>query len=274
MPKSIIWLASYPKSGNTWLRVFLANYFLGADQPVPLAQISHVSFGDSALTPLAELAGRDPRELPPVELMALRHRRMHDISMRGDINFVKTHNANGQIAGARLIPPEVTRAAVLLVRDPRDVALSYADHWGIPPDAAAAQLRDPKNRIAHTPKTVAQYLGSWSDHAMGWIAAKDFPVIILRYEDLLAQPETSFTTLLKAIGAPIDRRIVAQSIAFSCFDAVSSQEAKAGFDEKGQAQTRFFREGSAGQWRDKMHPALSSQITEDHRGIMQKFGYI
>ncbi|MEL6477370.1 MAG: sulfotransferase domain-containing protein [Pseudomonadota bacterium] len=274
MQKSIIWLASYPKSGNTWLRVFLANYFLGADHPLPLDQMHHVSFGDSALAPLAELAKCDPRRLAPKDLMALRQQRLRAVSLRGDANFVKTHNANGQVASADLIPPEVTRAAIHLVRDPRDLALSYADHWGISVAEAVKQMSDPKNRVDHTPKTVAQYLGSWSDHTLSWASAQRFPVITLRYEDLLADPDVSFTRLLHAIGAPVDPAIVSQSVAFSNFDQLSSQEARSGFEEKGHTQAQFFRKGTAGHWQRSLDPRLADQIAQDHRQVMQRFGYL
>ncbi|MFQ5565802.1 MAG: sulfotransferase domain-containing protein, partial [Paracoccaceae bacterium] len=184
-PRTLVWLASYPTSGNTWLRAFLANYFIDSATPVSINEMQKISFGDSSAPAYAELGRCDPRRLDPARLAALRERHLERVSRNGEVNFVKTHNAHIRIAGRWLIPARLTRAAVYLIRDPRDMVLSYADHFALDPSRAADAIGSAHNRVPANARTVTQFLGDWSGHVKSWTRARDFPVLVLRYEDLL-----------------------------------------------------------------------------------------
>jgi hypothetical protein len=272
--RTLVWLASYPKSGNTWLRAFLANYFIDCTEPVSINDMQKISFGDSSAPAYADLARCNPMTLNPAQIVALRQRYLEQVSGRGDINFVKTHNAHIRIAGEWLIPAGLTRAAVYMIRDPRDLVISYADHFGLDLDRAAATIAAPANRVASNPRTVMQFLGNWSDHVRSWTRAKDFRVLVLRYEDVLADPAAAFEKMLRLIGAPINAAVVEQAARFASFDALAAQEAAIGFREKGTAQERFFRRGESGQWQAELPEPIVARIVEDHGAVMRRHGYL
>ena len=273
-PRTLVWLASYPKSGNTWLRAFLANYFIAGPGPVPINEMQTISFGDSSAPSYAELGRCDPALLVPKQVAALRLRHLERVAGNAPVNFVKTHCINRKVGSYPLIPPRLTKAAVYVIRDPRDMVLSYADHFALDPEAAVRAIASEQNRVPANPKTVLQFLGDWSGHVRSWTRARDFPVLTLRYEDMLDDPAAAFLKILKLIGAPIDQATLDQAVAHASFDALAAQEAASGFREKGAAQGRFFRRGTSGHWRAQLDPALAERIAADHGQAMARHGYL
>ena len=142
--RTLVWLASYPKSGNTWLRAFLANYLIDGTEPVSINDMQKISFGDSSAPAYADLGRCNPATLTPAQVVALRDRHLERVSGNAPINFVKTHNAHTRIAGRRLIPARLTRAAIYIIRDPRDLVLSYADHFGL--DRLTPEFAEPRRQ--------------------------------------------------------------------------------------------------------------------------------
>jgi hypothetical protein len=212
--------------------------------------------------------------LGPAQISALRERHLARVSGNAPTNFVKTHNANIRVGGRRLIPPRLTRAAIYLIRDPRDMVLSYADHFDLGLDAAAGVIASPRNRVPSNSRTVMQFPGDWSGHVRSWVRARDIRVLVLRYEDMLADPAVQFERVLRHIGAPVDARVLAQATGFSSFGALAAQEAASGFREKGSTQARFFRKGVSGQWRDALPDDIVARIAADHGAVMKRFGYL
>jgi Sulfotransferase domain len=273
-PRTLVWLASYPKSGNTWLRAFLANYFIDGPEPVSINEMQKISSGDSSAPAYADLGRCSPATLSAAQVVALRERHLERISHNGQTNFVKTHNAHIRIGGRWLIPARLTRAAIYIIRDPRDLVLSYADHFGLDTAGAAAAIASAQNRVPTNSRTVMQFLGNWSDHVKRWARAKEFPVLVLRYEDMLADPEACFERVLRQIGAPVDAAVLAQATRFSSFDVLAAQEEETGFREKGAPQARFFRKGVSGQWRDALPDDIIARITAEHGAVMKRHGYL
>ncbi len=273
--KSIVWLASYPKSGNTWTRVFLANYLFGRTEPMPINQVHRLGIGDS-VEKAYRMVARGPLE--PADLrqtLALRGRVLAAIVNNGaEINFVKTHNSRTRALGVELVPAELTRAAVYILRNPLDMVLSYARHYALSPEAAAAAIGREDNVIAASSGTVTQFLGSWSAHVRSWARCRDFPVLVLRYEDIEADPEAAFARVLKHIGASADPERIARAVAFSSFDELRRQEDSSGFIERSPANARFFHSGRSGGWRDMLAAEVAERIRADHGAVMREYGYL
>ncbi len=161
-----------------------------------------------------------------------------------------------------------------MIRDPRDLVLSYADHFRMDLAQAVAAIANPQNGVRGNPKTVAQFLGDWSGHVRGWTRARDFPVVVLRYEDMLADPAEQFLRVLRCIGAPIDQAALDQAVRHSSFDSLAAQEQRSGFRERGAHQERFFRKGTSGEWRDALPQDLAARIAADHGAAMKRHGYL
>lgn len=273
--KNLVWLASYPKSGNTWLRVFLANYLLNAKQPVPINDIHRIALGDSLLGAYRRAAKGALNPSDVARVLALRPAVLKAIAANdADVNLVKTHNANVTLRHVRLIPPELTRLAVYIVRSPLDMVLSYADHYGLQVAAAASAIGAPDNQIVADATNVPQFLGAWSDHVRSWAGCRDFPVLVLRYEDMQDDPRKAFGALLRRLGVPIEEERLARAIRFSSFDELRGQEERSGFRETSRHAERFFRAGRSGQWRDALPPELVERICERHGPVMKRYGYL
>jgi hypothetical protein len=274
-PKNIVWLASYPKSGNTWLRVFLANYLLNREKPVPINEVHRIALGDSLLGIYQRVAKGpvDPRDearvlrLRPAVLRAM-------ASGDADISLVKTHNQNARIGGVSLIPPELTKLALYIVRNPLDMILSYADHYGLSLATAAEAISTKASQIVPDATNVTHYLGNWSDHVSGWSGTRSFPVLTLRYEDIKADPDAAFGKVLQRMGVPLDQERLARAIRFSSFDELRRQEDESGFREKSRHADRFFRSGSVGQWKTELPPEVVETICARHGRVMKRFGYL
>jgi hypothetical protein len=264
----IVWLASYPKSGNTWLRAFLHNYIVDAQTPHSINSLVDFSVAECA----GAFYGPDHAGLRDEQVQRLRpavHAQL--TKLHDDLVFVKTHNANRALHGVPLCTPGVTAGAVYIVRDPRDVALSYAAFAGKCVDEIIEFMADARAGNATDAAQVFEFLGSWSEHAISWVAAQKR--LLVRYEDLLNEPERYFARVIKFLGTgEVDARRLARAIAFSGFDVLSGQEAANGYRAGGGAET-FFRTGKAGQWRDCLTQAQVQKIEAAHGEVMQKFGY-
>ena len=174
----------------------------------------------------------------------------------------------------KLVTPEVTAGAIYLVRDPRDVAVSYAHHLGLPLDAVIALMADPAAAAGGDERHVYQYLGTWSAHVQSWTPRPDPRRLVLRYEDLLADPARGFGDVIRLLGQEPPADLLARAVRFSGFDTLRAQEAAHGFGEAPRTLPAFFRAGRAGQWREAMTRAQADRIARDHGAVMARFGYL
>ena len=273
-PRCIAWLASFPKSGNTWVRVLLANYLINADAPVSINELSRIALGDS----LEKFYKRhDPSFDPKDELKAVQ---LRETMLRGlignpnDLHFLKTHSINSKIEGIDLIPPGLTRTAIYIVRNPLDVLVSYADHYGLEIEQAAQAMCSIYNRVVAHEGNVTQYLGSWSGHVQFWTRASAFPVHVVRYEHILQNPYKAFRTILLRLSLKIDKARIEKAVEFSSFDTLKKQESESGFIERSKKSTTFFRSGKSEAWRDVVTDEIQSLFRKEHGRIMKKYKYL
>ncbi len=273
--KNLVWLASYPKSGNTWLRLFFANYLVDKDQPVPINHAERYSTGDSVVRSYQAVS--KSQQFDPFDdraALQLRDSVFRALSENGaGVNLVKTHCKNKRVDNIRLIPARLTRAAIYVVRNPLDVLLSYADHYGLSPEKAAADFANPNSTILPSQAAVRQFTGNWSDHVRSWTKNPKFPVTILRYEDMLADPQRSFEKVIAAVGAPPDPERVARAVTASSFDESRRQEDATGFIEKAPRSEKFFRSGKSGEGQRLLTEEVIDNIRKEHGEIMAQFGY-
>ena len=138
--------------------------------------------------------------------------------------FVKTHNASLLVEGVPLMTPEVTAGAIYIVRDPRDIAVSYSRHLGRSLDATIAFMADPEAATGGTDVKVYERLSSWSIHVHFWTRNPNPLLHVIRYDDMLAAPEATFARVVRFLGEepPADR--LARAIRFSAFDELRRQE--------------------------------------------------
>ena len=271
----ILWLASYPKSGNTWTRAFLANLFLNPPEPVDINKLSNLAFAEYRLEFYEQIARKPRTEISDEELNQLRPRVQQLIAASSpNTVFVKTHSAMGFTNEVPTIEPRVTEGGIYIVRNPLDVCVSYAHHVGIDYDQAIEAMRAPMNQLSTTETLAFNVLGSWSDHVTSWADAEGLNRLVLRYEDMHRQPEKAFGKLVKFLGLPKNDERLRRAISFSSFKELSKQETKTGFIEKSKKADKFFRKGKTGGWRDELSDAQAEQIINDHRAVMERYDYL
>ena len=271
---NIVWLASYPKSGNTWLRAFLANLIANRPAPVPLAELP--SYGRLEAEPelYSRIAERPSTELDFAELCALRPQVHAAIAAAATKTvFVKTHSMAGAIDGVPLLTPQVSAGSIYVVRNPLDVAISMSHHFGIDQDAAIDYLNNENSATENSEMFVSEFLGSWSQHVKSWADLESERILILRYEDLLEKPAKWFGKVARMVGTE-DRARIERAIRHSDFRALAEMEKRDGFVEVPIKGKRFFRAGRSNQWREKLSREQVARIIKAHREQMQRFGYV
>ena len=212
----IIWLASYPKSGNTWLRAFLANYLTNAKKAVPINDLPNHILGDNLLLHYEQFTGRKSEALSDQDVARLRPS-IHQWfagSSQNDV-FVKTHNAIAQVDGTPLITPSATAGAIYVARNPMDVAVSFAHHYQVDYGRAVESLCEDDYCVPPTSGLLPQYLTSWSGHVRSWTEAPGLTVHVMRYEDMLGKPIPTFRRLAKFLGFRKDPARLKRAIRFS-----------------------------------------------------------
>ena len=147
--KSIVWLASYPKSGNTWLRVFLANYLFNRQTPMPINEVYRIGMGD-AVEKAYRLVAEGPFNVAdPRQAVELRPRVLARVVANGaEVNFLKTHNRRGKVYGIELIPPHMTRSAIYIVRSSRLVSDASGQRTAMDHDGAGSMMAEMPEYLA------------------------------------------------------------------------------------------------------------------------------
>jgi aryl sulfotransferase len=278
----IVWLASYPKSGNTWLRFLLANYLSDSTEPLAINRIDLNSPYPIMKDFLEEESVVDPDYLTLDEANLLRDRVMADFVRRSDkVNCIKVHDRRDVgVDGTILLGQGDDWSALYIVRDPRDVAVSLAFHNNITVDGAIARLNSPGNIIGgwrrkDRNKHVPQRVGDWSGHVASWIDQSDIAVHILRYEDLLTDPIAVFAAVVTFIGWKAQQNRVARAVRFADFAELQRQERQSGFFERpSNAAAPFFRSGRSGAWSEILTTTQVDAITNAHRPMMERLGYL
>ena len=274
----IYWLASYPKSGNTWFRSFLANLLEGGDSPI---DINALDSGDIASSRgwLDEVLGFDTAELDADEVDRLRPIVYRWSAAHNETEYHKIHDAYWYLEdGQPLVSREATLGALYLLRNPLDVAPSYANHRTVGIDQAIDAMRDCNHALNHfvvgSQSQTRQKMFDWSSHVLSWVDAEGLDCRVLRYEDMLANSMAEFAGAAAFLGLPDDRERVARAVRFSDFAELRRQEAEKGFRERPPKVGTFFRQGQSGNWRETLSDEQVARIIADHGEVMRRFGYL
>lgn len=278
-PRSgIVWMASFPKSGNTWARTFLHNLariLAGEDEAQDINQMGRFSTWEIRKSNYTEALGFEPTDEHRNEIAAVRHKVQQTIADEYDgLIFVKTHQALVVDRGHSTINFAVTSGAVYIVRNPLDVAISYAHHMGRPIDDAITSMATRDVETAVTEKAVYEVYGSWSQHVHSWTRKPHPAIYVMRYEDMVADPTRTFGGLVRHMLLDATADQLATAIDRSSFEKLRAQEDRDGFRERPEVAERFFREGRAGQWREVLSTAQIDAIVREHAEEMERFGYL
>ncbi|HVL68894.1 MAG TPA: sulfotransferase domain-containing protein [Vicinamibacterales bacterium] len=270
---SLTWLASYPKSGNTWVRVFLENYDATNDSPVDINRLSIRNAAD--LVWFDRCGPLEPTEFTSDELATFRPGLFRELARSADAPLsLKVHDAWSRVPGGEaLFPPDVTRVVIYVVRNPLDIAPSVSRHFGMSLDGAVDALCRDWSLVSAT--QCEQRLGTWSHHVMSWLNDSGLPLCLLRFEDLLEDPRVEFARVLAASGRPVEGPRLERAIERSRFEALQAQERHFDFRERPQYSTgSFFATGTSGGWRTVLSDAQVGRIVDAHGSVMRRLRYL
>jgi hypothetical protein len=286
---SFVWLASYPKSGNTWFRMLAAN-LLAEDQPIDInltperggiasarGEFEAVTLLDSGLLTHDEADSLRPRVYAAVNAGPAEEDENDGAATR----LLKVHDAYLPAPGGEplLGGPGAGKGAIVVVRDPRDVAPSLANHRNSSVDDAIAFMADRGAAFASSRRAQAlqlrQRLLDWSGHIASWLDQTDLPVHLVRYEDLGARPVEVFRAAMAFADRPVTQGDAEKAVDFASFGRLRAQETEYGFAEwRRPGDGRFFfRSGESGGWRRELTADQVRRIEAAHGPMMARLGY-
>lgn len=277
--KNIVWLVSYPKSGNTWFRIFLSNYIKNPDTPLSLTDIKYKKTASSAVY-FEETVGLNPFELTENEVDLWRpdvYRFLSkEYAKNEDICYKKVHDAYTINTNKKpLFPEEVSKGAVYFVRNPLDVCVSFANHNACHIEEKVEQILD-ENASFHGKKRgpLRQILKSWKSHIESWQSQSLIPIHFVRYEDMLQNPVGTFGNIIRFLGLEYEEQRLKKAIVNSDFKLLQQMEKENGFNEKLQQCKNFFWKGKIGNYKDYLTAEQINRIVDYNYNAMKEFGYI
>lgn len=277
--KNIVWLVSYPKSGNTWFRIFLTNLLKVKVNSADINSLNWIPVSCDR-TLIDNEIGINSSDLTHQEVDALLPDVYRSFAKKQQLRFLKVHeawrkNANDVV----LFPPEITAGVIYLVRNPLDIVISYAHHENISIDESIQIINNEKFSLANYSNSLytqlPQNISSWSKHVESWLHTDhQLPVNCIRYEDMVANPIDTFHRTIKNIGLQHTITEVKSALKKSDFRQLQQQESKQGFVEQGDGGNAFFRKGSIGDWRNILDTKQVEIIVQHHRKMMSELGYL
>ena len=276
MHGGIWWLASYPKSGNTWLRAVLASLISG--KPSDINAMAFLGPHAASRSRFDRTLGLDSASLSHEQELTLRPRVYEILASEAERPlYCKTHDACVPTpAGEPLFPAAATRGAVYVVRDPRAVAVSSVHFMARSIDETIAAMGNPAEVFAGSTRRLSQHLRQpllrWCEHVESWLAAP-FPVHLLRYEDLLADPHAAVRAVAESLCLPASQTAIAMAVEATSFTRLQALERETGFAESPRHAAAFFREGRADGWRRVLTPAQADHIVAAHGDVIRRLGY-
>tara|TARA_B100001109_G_scaffold255669_1_gene259910 strand:+ start:9128 stop:9958 length:831 start_codon:yes stop_codon:yes gene_type:complete len=274
--KNLIWLASYPKSGNTWLRVFLTNLLSKSDKPSSINQLYPLYWAnDNSLIEKYSLF--EASELNAIELDEIRQEvyLKYAKSLKEEA-FLKTHHASFILNQENsFINSAITKGVVYLVRNPFDVAISLAHHQEITVDKAIRFMNNDQAYLGtpnNNQNTGAEFVSSWSKNYLSY-KQNHVPTLIVKYEDLVLQPELYFGKIVEFLKIKASESEIKKAVEYSHFEVLKKQEEKDGFNQGSGSKSGFFRVGNVGQGKASLSTQQKKMIVKNHQEVIQELGY-
>ena len=300
MSKKIIWIASYPKSGNTLVRAILASLFFTKDGIFSFEILNKIQLFEHAqrLSFIKEENIEDYNKLSDLKILSkywIKMQSKKNLSLQDkEFCFLKTHSAQLIYFDNYFTDIKRTLGFIYIIRDPRDVAVSYARYSKNILDKTILHMTNnttvidyaTKNKSSidyfqDTPENIIKpkvLLSRWDVHVKSWGLFQS-PNLVLRYEDLIKKKkeiiykiivffEKSYNFKFHNIDHKIENIILSTD-----FETLKKSEKKHGFDEAIKNQS-FFNVGKSQQWKTQLNPAQKNLIENEFKQEMVKFKYL
>ena len=276
----ITWIASYPKSGNTWMKLFLKSYFSSENKSFSINSKSDDFFNVETF-PVSKKFNELNIDYKNFADIAKNWINMQSlINLNNKNNYIKTHNAMCSINNQNFTDNENTLGAIYIVRDPRDIAVSYSAFLDLKLDETINFMLSPscyEEDIFENVRYKKSIMGNWAYHYKSWKNYNAREVIIIKYEDMLNDPKMTFlkvlTFLNKIDNIKINKQKMAKAIDQTTFKNLQELEEKEGFDEN-PSNKSFFRKGKEGEWKKILDKDQQQRIEKEFKNEMKELGYL
>jgi len=278
----IIWIASYPKSGNTYLRSFLASYYYSNDgkfdfdQLLKIHQFPNMKFSKIKPTSKEEAS----------RYWIFNQNNFFD---KNRLNFVKTHNCLLPFQGNEFTSINETLGAIYIVRDPRNVITSITHHYSINYEKALDYMLDDDCSLLE--KSFDQdysnftYLNSWSNHYKSWKNNKNFEMLFIKYEDIEKNKEDIFKKIILFVekitkkNSKLNEKKFLNSIKSTNFSNLKNKELNEGFEEsvysnKIGKKLNFFNLGFSNRWQKLLPKNIKNKVNEKFKKNLEELNYL
>ena len=277
----IIWIASYPKSGNTWVRSIVSSYFFSNTGEFDFSLLKNISLypGPKYFKNIIQKPG---------DVSLFWESSQKSIIQKKSQTFLKTHNALVALNNKNFTSEKTTLGAIYIIRDPRNILTSLKNHYGFKDyDETFNFMINKKKYIWDLRKkndfSGFQFLGSWSDHYKSWIENRKFKTLLLKYEDLQKDCYSTSYKLIKYIllltgqKNEIDEKKLFKSIETTKFNILKRKEEDAGFDESikiNDIKKSFFFLGPENRWQEKLPKEILSKAETEFKDDLKYFNYL
>ena len=278
----IIWIASYPKCGNTWVRSLLSAYYFSKDGEFNfdllknIKQFPSIDFFQKKIDSIEEASAN----WIPIQ---------KKIKETKKVYFLKTHNVFGSYKGNNFTSPEYTLGVINIVRDPRNVITSLMNHFSIKEEEAfkliSNENRNLRDRNDQDNYATYSFISSWNNNYNSWKFTKNINKILIKYEDLENDIEKSFTKIIEFTNKimrkdnKINIKKLKKSIETTKFDLLKKKEEKEGFDEaiyssdNGKTKS-FFNLGKNNDYKKLLKKETVQSIEDIFEKEMKELGYL
>ena len=285
----IIWLASYPKSGNTWLRFYIISLLMGKQTNLNLNHLRAIMNYPHS-TQFEDLVSDlfDFNEIAKNWITS-----QNKINSNKNLRFFKTHNMLGKFRGNLFTNSENTLGSIYIVRDPRNVVTSVKNHYSLSNYEEATKFIFNENQVLSLSDRqkdlylkskkfpLTQFVGSWKTHYLSWKNMKK-NYLLVRYEDLVESPKNEFTKIADFVGNLLKLKFtedqIDNAISLSSFDKLEKMEKDNGFTEstidKDGKRNKFFFLGPKNDWKKILNNKTTSLIEKEFESEMKELKYL
>jgi hypothetical protein len=277
----IVWIASYPKSGNTWIRSFLTSYYFCKDGIFDVQDLNKIQD-----YPNKQFFKSEVKE---GEIHKHWEQSQKDLCDQKKIRFLKTHNSLIEAFGNKFTQPKYSLGVIYVVRDPRNVITSIKNHNDFQKYDEALQLMQNDNAILTDYKHLKNHakttiMNSWRINYQSWLNNNFFRRLTIRYEDMIAYPQQTFRDIVVFVNTicrfndNFDLNKFNNAITTTSFEKLQSLEEEGKFSENvyskhDKRKIKFFYQGPNNDWKKNLNQDLIQKMNRFYKDDLKKFNY-